>query len=525
MCAHAGRRSSRGGSALGAVALAALALSGAGCAKSGPAPPTRVTWIVGAPLPALDPAGPPNVVRWSLERLLTRGLVDEDTSGAIVPAAAERWELSPDGLTLTFYLRPGLKFTDGSPCTSEDFRRALLQGLGRTDHATRAWLLAAVRGVSRVRAGRPLPEIGISTPDPHTLRLVLSHPDSLLPAKLALPGVSAPLRAPAGGGWEHAVGIGPYRVLPAGQPARLTLVRAAPDSGALAYGGPDTVHVRFLVGAGRMRSALRVGGADLAWPLPAGVRDEPPPSGYDLRVRRATPRRRLLLVLRADVPPTTRLEARRALVHGLNREDLLRALGGGGRDLAEWMAGAGPFEFPRLDPVDVRAWLARGNLGNSIHVRMTYPADGPPAEIARLLQGQWALLGLSVDLEPLRGHALERALLLGQAQLALADPPRLLRDPSADLATMVMPLRGPAVGSVRTGWRTREFDPWILPGRARTPLDPVRAQRRMEQATIVLPIAHLPWMWVVRRGSVHPAFHPHFGPEWAFRNVRSGAAR
>jgi len=34
---------------------------------------------------------------------------------------AERWEVSPDGLTYTFYLRPGLKFADGSPVTPEDW--------------------------------------------------------------------------------------------------------------------------------------------------------------------------------------------------------------------------------------------------------------------------------------------------------------------------------------------------------------------------------------------------------------------
>lgn len=38
---------------------------------------------------------------------------------------ADKWEVSPDGLTYTFYLRPGLKFADGTPVTAEDWQWSL----------------------------------------------------------------------------------------------------------------------------------------------------------------------------------------------------------------------------------------------------------------------------------------------------------------------------------------------------------------------------------------------------------------
>src|SRR5689334_21589327 len=41
---------------------------------------------------------------------------DEKTAAA-VPAAAERWESSPDGLTWTFHLRAGLVWSNGDPLT------------------------------------------------------------------------------------------------------------------------------------------------------------------------------------------------------------------------------------------------------------------------------------------------------------------------------------------------------------------------------------------------------------------------
>src|SRR5262245_43070518 len=166
-------------------------LANAGCARA-PEPRFSVTWLVGRDAPMFDPGAPPDPLRWSLERLLGRGLLDEDSTGTPVPGAAERYDVTADGLTYTFHLRPNLHFGDGSPCASEDFRLAIESSLNRLDHSTHAWLLNALVGVDHVRAGRPLPPLGIATPDPSTLVLRLARPDSLLPKKLALPGVAVP---------------------------------------------------------------------------------------------------------------------------------------------------------------------------------------------------------------------------------------------------------------------------------------------------------------------------------------------
>ncbi|HEX8525024.1 MAG TPA: ABC transporter substrate-binding protein [Tepidisphaeraceae bacterium] len=41
-------------------------------------------------------------------------------TGELEPGIAERWEVTPDGLTWTFYLRKDVKFNDGTPLTAED---------------------------------------------------------------------------------------------------------------------------------------------------------------------------------------------------------------------------------------------------------------------------------------------------------------------------------------------------------------------------------------------------------------------
>ena len=57
-----------------------------------------------------------NMLLHSFECLLA---VDEN--GQLVPGQAESWETSEDGLTWTFHLRDGLKWSDGSDLTANDF--------------------------------------------------------------------------------------------------------------------------------------------------------------------------------------------------------------------------------------------------------------------------------------------------------------------------------------------------------------------------------------------------------------------
>ncbi|MGQ9517222.1 MAG: ABC transporter substrate-binding protein [Anaerolineae bacterium] len=52
--------------------------------------------------------------------LLFEGLTSFDEAGQIVPRLAERWEISPDGLTYTFFLRKGVYWHDGAPFTADD---------------------------------------------------------------------------------------------------------------------------------------------------------------------------------------------------------------------------------------------------------------------------------------------------------------------------------------------------------------------------------------------------------------------
>lgn len=489
------------------IALAAIA---GGCTPS-PSPPLAVRWQIARPEPAFDPDGPPHPVRQSLERALTRGLLTFDSSG-VAPDAAESWTWSGDRLALTFRLRPGLRFSDGSPCGSRDFARALAGGLGRSDHATRGWELAAVRGVDAVRAGRPLPALGIETPDSSTLVLRLARRDPGLPERLARGSVGHAWKDRRAVSWKEAVGLGPMRVLQASE-GRWTLTPVnSRERTAL-----DTLAIRFATGEGRTRAALRAGAVDLVWPLPPDLVDEPLPRGY--RAARLRGGRQLLLVMRADLPPANRLATRRALAHGINRNDLLRALGSSASPPAPLLPGASPFAAPGFDLQQMRQWMEQGKLGRSFHVSMAYDADGPGARIARVLQEEWSRADVYVELMPRRGSAWPTEALRGtRSHLLLAELEETSGGLAGALAPLIAPARGPAVGSFRTAWRTREFD-GVLAGETRGGVPNAAAiEARFEQELVVLPLAELSTEWVERE--IPAAWTFGTGPGPSFGRIR-----
>lgn len=119
----------------------------------------------------LDPHTAVSVTESNILLALYEGLVDTSPDGkTIIPAAAERWEISPDGKTYTFHLRPGLKWSNGDPLTSEDFlysfRRIAEPALGSELGVYVDW----VAGGQDYREGKTHDPatMGFRAPDPAT---------------------------------------------------------------------------------------------------------------------------------------------------------------------------------------------------------------------------------------------------------------------------------------------------------------------------------------------------------------------
>lgn len=114
-----------------------------------------------------------NMLLHSFECLLT---VDKD--GELAPGQAETWEVSDDGLTWTFHLRSGLKWSDGSDLTANDFVYSWKRVCDPMVAAPYAeTVLAMVVGFEDAMAGN-LDALQVVAEDDQTLVVTLNAPCS-----------------------------------------------------------------------------------------------------------------------------------------------------------------------------------------------------------------------------------------------------------------------------------------------------------------------------------------------------------
>lgn len=89
------------------------------------------------------------------------GLLDYDKDLKEIPSLAESWEVSEDGLTVTFNLRQGVKWHDGADFTSADVQFSVMDVLKQV----------------HPRGPNSFKEVtSIDTPDPHTAIFNLANP-------------------------------------------------------------------------------------------------------------------------------------------------------------------------------------------------------------------------------------------------------------------------------------------------------------------------------------------------------------
>lgn len=135
-------------------------------------------------------------------QLIFDPFVTIDSQGRVVPMVAERWEVSADGLTYTFYLRRGVKFHNGEELTADDVVFSLdrafdpANAAGRKAENIRVIKTYAAAGTDRVRITLEFP----FAPFPAALSSLFIQPRKAVTA--------------AGAQFERQpVGSGPFRLV------------------------------------------------------------------------------------------------------------------------------------------------------------------------------------------------------------------------------------------------------------------------------------------------------------------------
>jgi len=100
-----------------------------------------------------------------------------------LPGMAEKYEVSKDGLTYTFYIRKGAVWSDGKPINANDFKYAWLRGLAPATASKNAQQLWYIKGAKPYNMGKNKDpnSVGITVKDDHTLVVQLEAPAAFFP--------------------------------------------------------------------------------------------------------------------------------------------------------------------------------------------------------------------------------------------------------------------------------------------------------------------------------------------------------
>lgn len=128
----------------------------------------------------LDPALNTSVDGACLAAAAFSGLYTYNAEGRLVPDCAASYTVSDDGLTYTVTLKPGLKWSDGSPLTASDFAYAWKRAASPAFEEGFSYMFA-------VFDGYPDGEINVTAVDDATLRFVLAAPCAYMEDLLAFP--------------------------------------------------------------------------------------------------------------------------------------------------------------------------------------------------------------------------------------------------------------------------------------------------------------------------------------------------
>lgn len=199
------------------IALITTVLLMAGCAEKNSQ--DMVVVDNGADAPTLDSTLSQDTQSGRVLYDLFEGLTSFDQQNQPIPGLAQKWEISEDGTTYTFFLRPNLKFSDGTPITADDvvftWQRLVDPKVGSPYNLLGANIK---NGQAIIEGKMPVENLGVTALNENTVQIQLEHPDAAFLAICSRPNVGILSRANVtryGNQWtkpENMVTSGAYKL-------------------------------------------------------------------------------------------------------------------------------------------------------------------------------------------------------------------------------------------------------------------------------------------------------------------------
>jgi peptide/nickel transport system substrate-binding protein len=400
-------------------------------------------YVVGADAESLDP---PNMTQMTSElvaRLIHDGLVAFSPEIEIIPGIAESWDISPDGLTYTFHLRPDLKFQDGTPCDAEAVKYCI-------DRMVNEDTMKSGLHRDLVKSTRAV--------DPTTFEIVLNQPFATYLNNLAHAAsmIYSPTAHKEYGDdlTLHPVGTGPFKLVEWKKGDQVILERWDESW----RGKPNLDQVIFKVVPEESSRALMLesGDAHLMAFVPPEIAERLE-DNEDIVVEQYQSARVLGLSLNNQWGPFQDQRVRQALNYAINNDSIVENIYQGHAKASGGPSGpliTGSYEVPPYpyDPEKAKELLAEAGYPDGLEVTLLSPKGRflKDAELVQEVQKQLAEVGIKVNLELMEYAAFSAAMHKG-----------------VDETDMQMFLQGwvPSTGEARwTMYAMFDCDMWVPTG-------------------------------------------------------------
>lgn len=449
----------------------------------------------------------------SSEALYNRLVEFEPGTTRLVPALAERWDISPDGRTYTFHLRAGVAFhttpwfKPTRPLTAQDvvysFTRQLDPKHPWHGQARQGWYYASAMQLAQLVKA-------VTAVDARTVRIELTRPEAPFLADLAM-GFLSVLSAEYAQALEAAGRLEDMNLKPVGTGP--FVFRSHVKDAVVRYEA-HPAYFRGRVALDKLIFSISPDPATRLQRLKAGECDValyPVPQSWD-DIRRDA-RLQLLtgpglvttfVALNVAHPPLDDPRVRQALVLATDRAAVARAVYGGAAAPAGNPYPPSQWSYddqaaaPRQDLARARELLKAAGHGQGfalkLWIRAGAGATNPnPRATAELLQADWARLGVKVEVVTLEFGELLKRTRAGEHDATLlawasdnGDPDNFLTPNFACAAV--------AGGSNVSRWCRPDFD--ALLAEARQGADPARREALYRRAQ-ALYRADAPWVPLV----------------------------
>ncbi len=350
--------------------------------------------IIGMQLepPILDPtANPAAAISEVLYGNVYEGLVQFAADGSVLPKLALSWEVSGDGLTYVFHLKPGVRFHDGSLFDAASAKFSLERAIAAGSVNPQKSRLLAIRAVDAA--------------DPSTLRVALKQRSGGLLQSLAFGSAVMVSPQSALGNAVKPIGTGPFRFLRWRRGDSITLDRN-PD-----YHGPgatlDQVTFKFITDPTAAFAALMAGDVDAFANYPAPESFAQFAADRRFQVLAGTTEMETVLGLNQRVVPLNNVLVRRAISYALDRHAIIDgAMFGYGTPIGSHFPPHNPayVDLTGMYPHDVakaRALMAAAGYPAGFAMTLKLPPPSYARRSGEIIASQLAQIGIRLNIENL----------------------------------------------------------------------------------------------------------------------------